>query len=227
MIEIIATTLDDAKDIERYGGDRIELVSGLQEGGLTPSRGLIKHVVEAVNIPVNVIIRPHAKSFTYTHEELSIMREDIILARELGANGVVLGVLDTNNRICEASLGYLLDACGGLDVTFHRAIDELTHPLSGIKMLRRYPQIKTILTSGGKGPILCNLETIKAMAREAGHMEIMVGGGLTLENLAHVEEFTGAPSYHFGRGVRTGGTHLGDIVPEKLQSIITTLRGEP
>jgi copper homeostasis protein len=56
MLEIIATTVEDAKRIEASGANRIELVSALTEGGLTPSYGLIKKVVESVTIPVNVMI---------------------------------------------------------------------------------------------------------------------------------------------------------------------------
>ncbi|MFD0673548.1 copper homeostasis protein CutC [Cohnella sp. GCM10027633] len=37
ILEVIATTVADAKDASRYGADRIELVTGIAEGGLTPS----------------------------------------------------------------------------------------------------------------------------------------------------------------------------------------------
>ena len=81
MIEVIATTIEDAIRIEKSGCNRIELVSALTEGGLTPSYALIKNVVKSVNIPVNVMIRPHAKSFNYTYKEIQLMKEDILAAK--------------------------------------------------------------------------------------------------------------------------------------------------
>ena len=82
MLEVIATCLEDVKRIESAGGKRIELISSYTEGGLTPSYAFIK-AVEVVSIPIHVMIRPHAKSFTYTEEEIEMMKEDIIVAQKL------------------------------------------------------------------------------------------------------------------------------------------------
>ncbi len=101
MLEIIGMSVEDAKIIEDCGADRIELVSALTEGGLTPSFGLIESVVNSVKIPVNIMIRHHAKSFVYSKEDISIMQKDIGVVKEIGANGVVFGVLDKNNNIDE------------------------------------------------------------------------------------------------------------------------------
>ena len=35
------------------------------------------------------MIRPHAKSFTYTEEEIEMMKEDIIVAQKLGSWGSI------------------------------------------------------------------------------------------------------------------------------------------
>lgn len=219
MIEIIATTIEDAIRIEKSGCSRIELVSALTEGGLTPSYSLIKNVVQAVNIPVNVMIRPHAKSFIYTPEEIQLMKEDILIAKELKANGVVLGVLDDKNEICEKSLSELLSVCDGIDVTFHKAIDELTNPVTGIKLLKKRPQIKNVLTSGGKGNIEDNIEVIKDMILNAGHINVLLGGGLNFQNIARIIEKTKAKDYHFGTAVREGGSPLGEISLDKIKPL--------
>lgn len=220
MLEIIATTVEDAKRIEASGAKRIELVSGLSEGGLTPSYGLIKQVVESVAIPVNVMIRPHAKSFIYTNDELKIMKEDILIAKHLKANGVVLGVLNEKNTICEDSLTKLLEICEDIDVTFHRAIDELADPVSGMKVLAKYSQIKTVLTSGGKEDILAQLPIIKQMIANAGAIRVLVGGGLNFKNIEQVITETMAPEYHFGTGIREEHSPFGDINKEKLTSLV-------
>lgn len=220
MLEIIATTVEDAKRIEASGANRIELVSAFAEGGLTPSYGLIKKVVESVKIPVNVMIRPHARSFVYTNDELNVMREDIWIAKHLKSNGVVFGVLNKNNAICENSLYKLLEMCEDMDVTFHRAIDELADPVDGIKVLAKYSQINTVLTSGGKGDIMDNLSVIKQMIANAGATRVLVGGGLNLKNIEQIIAETKAPEYHFGTAIREKKSSFGEINEEKLASLV-------
>lgn len=220
MIEIIAMTPDDARRIEDCGAERIELISAFSEGGLTPSYGMIEKVVQAVKIPVNVMIRPHSKSFVYTREEIDTMKRDIAVARELGANGVVFGVLNGNGRICEDSIQELIELCSGLDITFHRAIDELPDIVEGIKLLSRYPQIKTVLTSGGKGNISRNVNTIKDMVKNSGHIKVMVGGGLNFDNVKQIIEETGASEYHFGTAVRYNKSCFGDVDSKGLKELI-------
>lgn len=224
MIEIIAATLEDAIRIENCGGDRIELVSALSEGGLTPSYGLIKNVVDSVKIPVNVIIRPHSKSFVYTKDEIKIMKEDILMAKMLKANGVVIGALNNKNKICEEALNFLLEACKGMEVTFHRAIDELEDQVEAVKLLAKYPQINNILTSGGKGDIIKNIDTIKRMLSNAGHINILVGGGLNFNNIEKIRMETKAKEYHFGTAVREDKSFNGDIDEERLKQLIGIIK---
>lgn len=224
MIEIIAATPDDARCIEAYGANRIELVSAFSEGGLTPSYGMIEKTVQAVRIPVNVMIRPHSKSFVYTSEEIAVMKKDITVAKGLGANGVVFGVLNENGEICEEHIQKLLEYCSGLDITFHRAIDELSDFVRGIKVLSKYPQIKTVLTSGGKGNITGNTPIIKDMIKNSGHINVMVGGGLNFDNIRQIIEETEALEYHFGTAVRINKSCFNDIDKNKLKELIQMFR---
>lgn len=221
MLEIIATTLEDARRIEEGGADRIELVSALTEGGLTPSYALIKNVVQNVNLPVNVMIRPHSKSFIYTVDEIKLMTEDILIAKELKANGVVLGVLNEKNEIDIASLEQLLKVCDGIDVTFHRAMDELADPVRGIEQLTAYDQIKTVLTSGGQGNIQSNLKVIRSMAEKSAHIHIMAGGGLNFMNMKEIMAQSNASDYHFGTAVRATHSALGEIDIARLQELVS------
>ncbi|MBU3161331.1 copper homeostasis protein CutC [Clostridium frigoris] len=223
MIEIIAATIEDVKRIEKSGADRIELVSALSEGGLTPSYSLIKRAVQSVNIPVNVMIRPHGKSFTYTDEEIELMVEDITIAKKLNVNGVVFGVINKNNEICVPSLEKLLKACDGIDVTFHRAIDELVDPVKGIEVLTNYSQIKNVLTSGGMGDILKNIPIIKKMVKKSKHINVIAGGGLNLENIKEIIEKTKAPAYHFGTAIRNDKSVFGEIDTDILKLLVNTI----
>lgn len=224
MLEIIAMTPEDARRIQACGGDRIELISAFSEGGLTPSYGMIEAVVKAVGIPVNVMIRPHPKSFVYPKEEIELMKKDIAMVRELGANGVVLGALTNKGEICEESLQELLASCDGLDVTFHRAIDELDDIVEGIRLLSKYSQIKTVLTSGGKGAISQNGPVLRDMIKNAGHIQIMLGGGLSLENVRPLLTELGAVQCHFGTAVRHNKSVFGELDEAKLKSLVKLIQ---
>lgn len=224
MIEIIGTTIEDIKRIEESGADRIELVSALTEGGLTPSYSLIKWAVGSVNIPVNVMIRPHSKSFVYTEEEIQLMVEDIMIAKKLNANGVVFGVLNKDNEICIPSLEKLLKASDGIEVTFHKAIDELSDGVKGIEALAKYEQITNVLTSGGKGDILKNMPVIKNMVEKSKHINIIVGGGLNFENIEAVIKNTKASQYHFGTAIRYDKSTFGEINTDRLRLLINNIK---
>lgn len=219
MLEIIAMTVQDAKQIEAGGADRVELVSALSEGGLTPSYGLIEAVINSVNIPVNIMIRPHAKGFYYNSDEINLMKRDILIAKQLKANGVVFGVLDEEENISEYKLRELLSVCDGLEVTFNRAID-LINPLTGVKILAKYPQITRVLSSGGKGFIKENITILNKMQESAGHIRLLVGGGLTLDNINEMQQDVKGAEYHFGSAARENSSLFGEISIERIEKLV-------
>ncbi|MEH7463003.1 copper homeostasis protein CutC [Bacillus thuringiensis] len=220
MLEVIATCLEDAKRIERGGGKRIELITAFTEGGLTPSYALIKNVIAAVSIPVHVMIRPHAKSFVYSYEEIKLMREDIRVAKELGATGVVLGVLNEKNEIDEEKLAKLLEVAEGVNVTFHRAMDELVDLVEAVKILRKFKKVTHILTSGGQGKIEDNISVLRQMHEASeGQIEMIVGSGVTKENVQRLLHETGITQAHVGTAVREEKSCFGEIVVQNVQEI--------
>lgn len=219
MIEIIAATLEDVIRIKKFGGNRIELISAFSEGGLTPSYALIEAAVKIAGIPVNVMIRPHSKSFVYSKDEIEMMKKDISIAKKLGANGVVFGTLNDKNEINEEALESLLHVCNGTDVTFHRAIDEVSDQTEAIRILSEYPEITNVLTSGGKGNIMNNTDTLKAMMLHSKNINILVGGGLNFNNINEIKEKVKASQYHFGTAVRENSSFSGEIDREKLKKI--------
>ena len=223
MLEIIGMTAEDAKMIEYCGADRIELVSALTEGGVTPSFGLIEAVVDSVNIPVNVMIRHHANSFVYSNEDINIILKDIEIVKNIGANGVVLGLLDKYNSIDETNLKLLLRECGNLDVTFHKAIDE-TNCIKSMDILNNHSQITNILTSGGKGNILNNIDVIKEMIYKSNNINILLGGGLSFNNINEIKEKTSAKDYHFGTAVRVDKNPFGKINEAKLKELVKIIK---
>src|SRR5690625_6161967 len=96
LIEVIGLSIDDVIQAEKGGADRVELCQSIVEDGLTPSYGLVKSAVEIARIPINVMIRPHNKSFVYTPNDVKLMLDDIRMIRELGANGIVICAFTVN-----------------------------------------------------------------------------------------------------------------------------------
>jgi copper homeostasis protein len=224
LVEFIAVTVEDAKLIERSGADRIELVSGLTEGGLTPSYGLIEKVVKSVNIPVNVMVRPHGQSFWYSDDDFEIMKNDITVIRSLGANGVVFGMLDKQGNVDFRLLEKLLTDIGTMDVTFHRAIDDSNNIVEDAGKLDRYKEIKTILTSGGHGDWQSRIETLKEMKEICKETDILMGSGLSKDNIREVHEQVGTNNYHFGTAIREDHNSLKSVSLKKAIQIIHTLK---
>ncbi|MBY0597505.1 copper homeostasis protein CutC [Bacillus bingmayongensis] len=225
MLEVIATCLEDVKQIEKSGGNRIELISAYTEGGLTPSYAFIKKAVKAVSIPIHVMIRPHAKSFIYTAEEIEMMKEDIQIAQELGAAGVVLGVLNERNQIDEEKLTDLLSVVNGINVTFHRAIDEAPDLIEAVQTLRNFEKVTYILTSGGQGKIEENIPVLYEMQRVSqGDIQLIAGSGVTKENIKRLLNETGISEAHVGTAVREGKSCFAEIDQKSVQELVNLIK---
>ncbi|MBO9599854.1 MAG: copper homeostasis protein CutC [Cohnella sp.] len=224
-LEVIATSVRDAVDAERLGADRIELATGIAEGGMTPSAGMIERVVASVDIPVNVMVRPHSRSFCYDESDADVMQRDIELIRGIGGAGIVIGALTPNGLIDVALLERMLDAATGLDVTFHRAFDETADPFSALNLLAKYPSISRILTSGGTAPAPQAMPRIRELNAAAArtHLRILGGHGLTPATLDSFLRETGVKEVHFGSAVRQDGTFSSPIDPGKMARVRSIL----
>ncbi|KQS18461.1 copper homeostasis protein [Exiguobacterium sp. Leaf187] len=220
MLEIIASTVEEAVAAEQARADRIELVSALSEGGLTPSYGLIRQVVSTVEIPVHVLVRPHSKSFVYSKSDEETIITDIDLIRELGAAGIVVGSLTADGRIDEGFLGRIIKHKGELSLTFHRAIDSSRDILEAAEVLADFPEVDRILTSGGQATALEGKETITRLIEDHPDLIILPGSGITLENAEALLEATKASELHVGSAVLQDGI----IQKERVEALTRLLR---
>ncbi|MEH7512412.1 copper homeostasis protein CutC [Gottfriedia acidiceleris] len=221
LLEVIATTLKDALDAEKFGANRIELVTGIKEGGLTPSYATIKHVVQSVSIPVHVMIRPHSRSFIYDQYDQEVILNDIEVCNELGAAGIVFGALTKEKTIDEGLLKKVTARVQNMNFTFHRAIDESNDLLTAIDTLKQYPEITHVLTSGGVDSAIDGKETIKKMIEltNKSNIKILAGSGLSIENVSDFIEFTKVEEIHFGSGVRKNNSAIEEIDSSLMESL--------
>ncbi len=195
--EICATNLPSVLAAERAGAHRIELCSALDVGGLTPSIGLIRAAVQAVQIPVYVLIRPREGDFCYTEAELALMCSDIRACQEAGARGVVIGASQADGRLHLDHVAAMREAAGQLDVTCHRVFDYTPDPLAALDQLAKLG-IQRVLSSGQAESAFSGRFLLQKMVRyAAGRVVVMPGAGINAANIADVAEVSGAREFHF------------------------------
>ena len=198
LLEISVESAERARAAESGGADRLELCCELALGGLTPPRALIEAVRKSVRIPVLAMIRPRAGDFVYSETEFAEMLEAIAWAREARIEGVVAGLLGRDRRVDRTRTAQLVGAARGLEVTFHRAVDDARDLLEAVDEIAE-AGVTRILTSGGKPTALDGAPTIAAMIERArGRVDILPGAGINAGNLGEIVRRTGAEEVHAG-----------------------------
>ncbi|MFD1064775.1 copper homeostasis protein CutC [Oceanobacillus locisalsi] len=206
MIECIVQNTTDAKDAENLGADRLELVSVIRLGGLTPAYSTVKSVLNSVELPVQVMVRPHNEGFIYTFDDKEVMKKDISFLDELGHHRIVIGALTKDKTVDTAFLEDLFRVFPDLDVTFHRAFDEIRDQEEAYRTLTAYPKnIKRILTSGGAENCAEGANSLRMLVQLQHTLQgpvILPGSGLNGGNIRILHGVIQADEYHFGSGVR-------------------------
>lgn len=204
-IEICAFSLESCLIAQANGATRIELCGGAAEGGTTPSYGLIELARQALHIDLYVMIRPRGGDFLYNATELAVMRRDIEAAKQAGADGVVLGLLNPDGTVDEEKTAELIQLAKPLSVTFHRAFDVTRDPMEALEAVIR-TGAQRILTSGQQASAEAGIPLLKKLAEQAGdRIEMMAGAGVTAENAARLAA-TGVHALHLtGKQVMNSG----------------------
>ncbi|HET9708635.1 MAG TPA: copper homeostasis protein CutC [Gemmatimonadales bacterium] len=183
MLEACVDSVESALSAQAGGADRVELCDNLLEGGTTPSAGVIALCCARLRIPVHVLIRPRGGDFVYSDLELDVMRRDIAVARQHGAQGVVFGILLPDGAIDVPRTGALVAAARPLRVTFHRAFDFTADPDQALDDLIALG-VDRLLTSGQAATALDGTGILARLVRRAaGRIAIAAGGGLSEENV--------------------------------------------
>jgi copper homeostasis protein len=197
LIEAVVDSVEAAVAAEAAGADRLELCSGLEVGGLTPGAGLLAGVCAAVRIPVFVLLRPRGGDFLYTTEEFETILREAEAARDMGAKGVVAGMLLANGQIDVVRMKELIKVAAPLPVTFHRAFDRVADLAQAWEELLQ-TGCKRLLCSGLAASAAEGIETLKWLQERSNEdVVIMPGGGVTADNVQCIAAATGAREFHF------------------------------
>lgn len=218
IVEVCASSIASVKNAAQAGADRIELCSALGVGGITPSKGLIAEAVALDLLPIYCLIRPREGHFIYSDSEVNVISQDVLLAKEMGCKGVVLGALTQNFNLDKKRLKHWISLAGSMSLTFHRAFDVVTSPMEALQILIDLG-FNSVLTSGQEEKAIDGLVNLKNWHNNLGaQITIMPGSGINASNCLEFKKY-GFKALHL-----SGSKLLPSIsIPEKVNSKISFL----
>ncbi|NMB43733.1 MAG: copper homeostasis protein CutC, partial [Clostridiales bacterium] len=196
ILEVCVDSVESAINATEGGANRLELCGNLIIGGTSPSPCLYKEVRKRVSNVINVLIRPRFGDFCYSDYEFEIMIKEVEMFRDLGADGVVIGILKPDGSLDIDRMKELVSAAGDMNVTLHRAFDVCKDPFEALESVAELG-IDTILTSGQEKNAYEGRNLLKDLvARSSGKVDILLGGGVSADVIKELRPFTKAKSFH-------------------------------
>jgi copper homeostasis protein len=215
LLEVIVTSLEDARAAEAGGADRLEIVRDLEVGGLTPSLEVVSEIVGNVTTPARVMLRETANYIVNGEAEMDSLRRTMSELSQIPIAGVVLGFLN-HARVDLRATQEILREAPPVKATFHRAFEETQAPFEDLAALERLQQVDRILTSGGPGDWSEKAVKLQALQRACGRITILAGGGMTLEGVRYLNEHTSLCEFHVGAAVRVPATLSGAVSAKQV-----------
>ena len=239
ILEVIGFNIESCIIAQAAGAHRIELCDNPGEGGTTPSYGFIKAARENLQIELYPIIRPRGGDFLYSDAEFEVMKADVKICKDLGCDGVVIGILNADGTVDKKRCKELVGLAYPMGVTFHRAFDRTRKPLltspKGRNLhsaeLKFYSEAledvieigcERILTSGLVPKALDGAETLAALIKQADErIIIMPGSGVRADNIIELAQKTGAVEFHTSARMNIDSkmNYTNEAMMESLKSV--------
>lgn len=195
-LEVCAFHIESCLIAEQQGAYRVELCDNPIEGGTTPSYGAIKKVREKIAIKLYPIIRPRSGNYFYSEDEFAILRQEIMLCKQLGCDGISIGVQKQDATIDTERLKKIVEWAGPMGVTCNRVFDCAPDPFQALEDIIECG-CERILTSGQKSAASDAGQLLGELVKKAGsRISIMPGAGVKSSNLAKLKEQSGAYEFH-------------------------------
>lgn len=186
----------EAVNAEGLGAHRIELCRDLDKGGLSPNIKEIQETLKFVTIPVFVMVRVREGNFIYTKKEKELMLQEIKNLKNIGVEGIVIGALNNREEIDEEFIKEVIKAARPMEITFHKAIDEVKDYNKGIEKLIEL-RIDRVLTSGKKESVEDAIGFLKTIKRNYGEdIKFVIAGKITKDNLENIDNKLSMEEYH-------------------------------
>jgi copper homeostasis protein len=197
IYEICVDSAAGLRAAKSAGANRVELCADFFEGGITPSRGMMRQARVAADIGLHVIVRPRGGDFLFDDDEFAIMRSDIETAKAEGADGIVIGLLTRAGEVDTVRTRELISLARPLSVTFHRAFDMTREPFDALGALIELG-VDRVLTSGQEATVLEGLPMVAELVRRAeNRIVVMPGGGITSRNVERIIATAKPKEIHF------------------------------
>lgn len=199
-LEICIESLSSAQAALAVGADRLEVCGSLAVGGITPSVELVEQCVELsysdlARTNIMMMLRPHWRDFVYSPEDLKVMLNDIVVAKQLGVQGVVFGALTNDGSVDKELCRRLIDAARPLEVTYHRAFDVARDAFQALDDLLDLG-FDRVLTSGQAETAVQGAQLLQRLVHHAGdRLTVIVAGNVRAENIRQLQ-LTGAIEFH-------------------------------
>jgi len=214
-LEVIAFNIESCVIAQHAGAHRIELCDNPADGGTTPSYGLIKTAREKTTLDLFPMIRPRGGDFLYSDAEFKIMKKDILCCKDLGCEGIVIGMLIGNGAVDKARLAKAVEIAYPLSVTFHRAFDRVNGYHQALEDIINCG-CERILTSGLHPTAMEGINILKELIELSdGRITIMPGSGVRSSNVIQIANKTGATEFHTSARI---------LVDSKMQFINTDMK---
>ena len=196
-MEACCGSVRDVVIADKLGFDQIELNSSLELGGMTPSIGTLVTSKKLTDVPIYTMVRARPQGFNYTDEDYQSMLYDAKHLIENGADGIVFGFLNDDGTINEVRTKEMVSAIGDKPTIFHKAFDSTPDLEIAIKKLIDL-NVTRILTGGGVGDIMDNLDMLAYLEKNYGdQIDILIGGGVRYHNVKEILEKTKVKQIHF------------------------------
>ena len=221
-LEIIGFNIESCRIAQANGASRIELCVNPGDGGTTPSTGYIKAARKLLQIELYCMIRPRGGDFFYSDEEFEVMKEDIKNAKNLGCDGVVIGMLNKDGTVAKEQCKQLVELAYPLGVTFQRAFDRVKDPFTALEDVID-TGCERLLTSGLVPSCFHGAKLISSLVAQANsRISIMPGSGLRSSNILDVARITGATEFHTSARVfaPTSMDFVNPAMEEDLQEVM-------
>ena len=174
----------------------MELCDNPVEGGTTPSHGAIEQTRKKISIELYPIIRPRAGNYFYDEHEFAIMRKDILTCKQIGCDGISVGVQLKTGEIDIERLSRIFEWAYPMGVTCNRVFDMVPDPYKSLEEVINCG-CERILTSGQKSAAPLGAELLGRLIEDAGgRIIIMPGAGVRASNIEQLIQVTGATEYH-------------------------------
>jgi copper homeostasis protein len=141
------------------------------------------------------MIRPRGGDFTYSDNELEVMRRDIDAMKGIGAHGIVSGVLESTGIVDREATRSLIEVARPLSFTFHRAFDLVPELEQALEVLRTLG-VQRVLTSGGASTARVGADAIARLALKGGQTTMVAGGGVRAAHAAELVRASGVTEVH-------------------------------